>query len=304
MNGCEEYELLLSAQLDNQLSPQEAGTLEEHLATCPHCRALQAELALIHQEAGRLTWEPPASLTENMMAQVRREPRAVTPLLSSRSHRRWTRFLASAAVLALIVAGASYGGLFSNRGKQAAPETISTQGSNDHASLPQEQEKEKMETGDQALAPPQESGGSAAYSAPAPDPQPANPSVPEDGPYGTAPASPESDGVSKAQSPIPDQEPTQRSFMAGSGDARSSDDGISALESVTLTQAEAQERLVAYLDESAIAYTSLEYLGTCQGEAGYLFTTQDQNGEANTYWVSLEDGTVSPVSGLEKTPGE
>ena len=301
MNGCEEYELLLSAQLDGQLSAREASALEAHLASCPHCRALQAELALIQKEAELLTLEPPADLTAKIMAQVRLEPRVSTPLTASSSRRRWTRFLAGAAVLALIVAGASYGGLLSFGNKNTVPETISTQASDDQAPLPQEQNERQPEAAGETAPSPQERTGSVS-SPPKSESKTVN--EPGEAPSEGAPADQGDSQPAEAQLPASDITPYQRSAMSGSGYSGDSNDAEPALESATLTQEEAQARLVDYLAAGNISYSSLKYLGTCQGEEGYLFTINDQNDEAGTYWVSLEDGTVSPVSGLEKTPGE
>ncbi len=42
-NNHEYYEMLISCQMDGELSKEEELELEEHLATCEHCRALQAK---------------------------------------------------------------------------------------------------------------------------------------------------------------------------------------------------------------------------------------------------------------------
>ena len=39
MNPCEEFELLLSARLDGELTEAETARLETHLTHCPRCRA-------------------------------------------------------------------------------------------------------------------------------------------------------------------------------------------------------------------------------------------------------------------------
>lgn len=44
MERCERFEELLSQRLDQPLSPQEERELEDHLARCPRCRALAADL--------------------------------------------------------------------------------------------------------------------------------------------------------------------------------------------------------------------------------------------------------------------
>ena len=44
MERCERFEALLSQRLDQPLPPQEERELEDHLARCPRCRALAADL--------------------------------------------------------------------------------------------------------------------------------------------------------------------------------------------------------------------------------------------------------------------
>ena len=44
MERCERFEELLSQRLDQPLPPQEERELEDHLARCPRCRALAADL--------------------------------------------------------------------------------------------------------------------------------------------------------------------------------------------------------------------------------------------------------------------
>ena len=47
MERCERFEELLSQRLDQPLPPQEERELEDHLAHCPGCRALAADLEQI-----------------------------------------------------------------------------------------------------------------------------------------------------------------------------------------------------------------------------------------------------------------
>ena len=49
MLTCEQALELISAQLDGALTAEEAGALDEHLAQCPACRALRADLSTLHQ---------------------------------------------------------------------------------------------------------------------------------------------------------------------------------------------------------------------------------------------------------------
>ena len=72
MLTCEQALELISAQLDGALTAEEAGALDEHLAQCPACRALRADLSTLHQLLPTLAEEPPAGLKDNIM-------KAVTP---------------------------------------------------------------------------------------------------------------------------------------------------------------------------------------------------------------------------------
>lgn len=108
MPNCDEYELLLSTQLDGALSSEETARLEAHLANCPRCRALEAELTGLEELWADLPpVQPPADLNERIMASVRAEK--VIPLVPTEHRKRperWKRWAATAAVFALIFAGA------------------------------------------------------------------------------------------------------------------------------------------------------------------------------------------------------
>ncbi|MEA4954907.1 MAG: anti-sigma factor [Pseudoflavonifractor sp.] len=109
MPNCDEYELLLSARLDGALSSEEAARLEAHLANCSQCRALEAELTALEALWPDLppVQPPPADLNERIMASVRAE-KVIPPIPTE--HRkpplRWKHWAATAAVFALIFAGA------------------------------------------------------------------------------------------------------------------------------------------------------------------------------------------------------
>ena len=61
MLTCEQALELISAQLDGALTAEEAGALDEHLAQCPACRALRADLSTLHQLLPTLAEEPPST---------------------------------------------------------------------------------------------------------------------------------------------------------------------------------------------------------------------------------------------------
>lgn len=103
---CNEYLPLLSAHIDGMNSEIEERRLQQHLRTCAHCRERlrdleQADAALRDAKA-----DPPADLTERIMAQVRSEPRK-----DSARRRRFLSLgaagLAAAAMLTLVLFGNS-----------------------------------------------------------------------------------------------------------------------------------------------------------------------------------------------------
>ncbi len=100
-----EYIELISAALDGALSQEEQAKLELHLAFCPECKALMEEMKAIHEAMADLPpAEVPPELYDNIMAAVAADN--VTPLVPKKSSFRWQKWAASAAVLALVIAGA------------------------------------------------------------------------------------------------------------------------------------------------------------------------------------------------------
>lgn len=108
MSCCDEYLELISAAIDGALSPEETEKLNAHLARCPECRALCEELSAVHAALSDLPpVEVPADLRDRVMAAVAAEKVVpFAPAEKKRSPVRWQRWLASAAVLAVVLAGA------------------------------------------------------------------------------------------------------------------------------------------------------------------------------------------------------
>ena len=72
MNSCEFYQELISSMADGELSAEEQAVLAPHLEHCPDCAALyEAFQSISGLIAGDLA-EPPETLSENVMAQLRR----------------------------------------------------------------------------------------------------------------------------------------------------------------------------------------------------------------------------------------
>ena len=84
---------------DTTLTAEENAALQAHLAECADCAAVYAAFSALSEALGEDLEEPPASLHENVMAEVRREE---IRRRSSRRH-RWTWFAAAAAALALVI---------------------------------------------------------------------------------------------------------------------------------------------------------------------------------------------------------
>lgn len=102
MNSCEFYQELISSMADGELSAEEQAVLAPHLEHCPDCAALyEAFQSISGLIAGDLA-EPPETLSENVMAQLRRaDIRA-----KSRKKKHWKGPLATAACLAVVIAAA------------------------------------------------------------------------------------------------------------------------------------------------------------------------------------------------------
>lgn len=116
MGHCEEYLERVSAAVDGALSPSEQAELEAHLASCPQCLALYRDLTALHD--GMLDLPAvavPPELTERIMSAVE-EAKVVT--FPAKKRNPWKKWLASAAVLAVVIA-AGQGGRFGSSSTSA-----------------------------------------------------------------------------------------------------------------------------------------------------------------------------------------
>lgn len=105
MTDCDRALELISAGLDGVLTPEEKDWLEKHLEHCPACRALDADLASLHQLLPTLAPEPPAELKERVMDAVRAEKTVPFPAPGQKKTRRWKAWVSVAAVAALVFLG-------------------------------------------------------------------------------------------------------------------------------------------------------------------------------------------------------
>ncbi len=104
----DEYLELISAAIDGALSPAELERLNAHLAQCPECKALYRELSALHTALSDLPpVEVPAGLHDRVMKAVAAEQvLPFAPAEKKKAPVHWQRWLASAAVLALVLMGA------------------------------------------------------------------------------------------------------------------------------------------------------------------------------------------------------
>ena len=111
MEFCRDTPLYLSLKLDGMLEPEEARALEEHLACCPRCRALERELSAIHTALPELEeYKAPEGFARSVMERVAdlEEKPKVVPLF----RRPQVRALMGLAACAVLCVGLYRGGLF------------------------------------------------------------------------------------------------------------------------------------------------------------------------------------------------
>ncbi|MGM9587977.1 MAG: anti-sigma factor family protein [Candidatus Limivicinus sp.] len=102
MSSCEYYQELISRLVDDELSAEEQAVLVSHLEHCPDCATLVQAFQSISGVIAEDLAEPPEALSENVMAELRRE--AIKT--ENRKKRRWKGPLATAACLAVVIAAA------------------------------------------------------------------------------------------------------------------------------------------------------------------------------------------------------
>lgn len=95
--SCEPYLDLISARLDDALTPEQAQQLSAHMQVCPACRAIAKDLENMHSALTGCEVPAPAQLSQQVMAQIRRE---------KRTRRRTLRQLGALAACFVLCAGA------------------------------------------------------------------------------------------------------------------------------------------------------------------------------------------------------
>ena len=133
---CTEYEALLGRDLEEELSLDERAHADAHLASCPRCAALRADLLEIAAKAAALPVESPArDLWDGIAARIEAP---VIALGTTGEHRvprrpRFLRYAAAAAALVAVTAGTTYvltrNMLLGETGRVAAGPETGTRGS-------------------------------------------------------------------------------------------------------------------------------------------------------------------------------
>ena len=144
--NCEDYTELISAALDGELSCEEELKLDGHLSVCPQCRALMKELSALDLAMEESAEEAPEGFARRVMDAVAETEQ--TPAAGKMTGRRWQKLLASAAVLAIVVAGAgrfALGGI--GAGGSAAPMAAADNASMESAAFTAERSGEEESKG-------------------------------------------------------------------------------------------------------------------------------------------------------------
>src|SRR5688500_4746015 len=108
---CSEYEALLGRDLEGELSLDERARADAHLASCPRCAALRADLLEIAAKAAALPVESPSrALWDGIAARIEAPVIALGTTGEHRVQRRprFLRYAAAAAALVTVTAGTTY----------------------------------------------------------------------------------------------------------------------------------------------------------------------------------------------------
>lgn len=118
----------LSEYLDGELAPADAAAIASHLAACPACAGVVADLEHVVAAARALQDRPPAAdLWPAIEARLTAEPRVI-PLVPRPSGRRLSftlpQLAAAAVALILLSVGATWFVRVGRQGPAAGPETV------------------------------------------------------------------------------------------------------------------------------------------------------------------------------------
>lgn len=96
---CNDYIVWISGHIDGTNSPREEQTLQEHLASCSHCRSLLKEMQDNDVQLKKEALTPPEGIVDTVMSTVRKEAKRKTARIRSYI----LSAAATAAVLCLVL---------------------------------------------------------------------------------------------------------------------------------------------------------------------------------------------------------
>lgn len=106
MRSCEEYQAWASCLVDGELDAGRTRELRQHAAQCEECRAVLEAFTALSNGMEDVLAEPPETLHQNVMAEIRRENHK--PLLVFTARRRQLAAAAGLAVVLLVGITAAY----------------------------------------------------------------------------------------------------------------------------------------------------------------------------------------------------
>lgn len=144
---CEQYELLISRKLDNDLTQAEKNDLREHLHVCPSCRAEYEALSGVKELLGDALVEPPETLVASVMDRI-----AAYPAVPKR-RQPWKKALIAACLAAVIGGGGITAVVNARRADSAAAAAKTVEAIEEYAvAMPAPMPEEKYDNGAPMLA--------------------------------------------------------------------------------------------------------------------------------------------------------
>jgi len=180
MSECEKYLEMISAQIDNELSPEEETELERHLEGCPSCRRVKEAFGAISGAVDEELVQPPEELAASVMQKIRESDKCGGDRKEkSRNSKRiyLKRYLALAACAALIIftASSQIPNIYNLTRKSAEPQAADTFMANADAPAStegaDEVEAQSLDGADEDVYVRSTEGGEGGAAAPVPEPE-------------------------------------------------------------------------------------------------------------------------------------
>lgn len=326
MIHCDQALELISASLDEALTPAEQQALDSHLADCPACRALLADFQKMQGAFAALTVSPPDRLCPDVMARIAAQKAEaapnVTPFPLKKAQRRpWVRWAAAAAVFAVVLLGAGRAGMLDvllSRNAGAAPPAVSdaAEADNSGSQAVGRSSGGGAETAEAAQAPalPQDqaaAGDGAAEAAEVPEtavsssedtPAPARSSGGAAEAGNGATDQPESDAVIQpAEADTPGTNALTAPAAPVNDAGGKSTASIMSASAAPLTQAEAEDALLDWLEAETARTDQLPTvisLGLSSDGTSWLFACKAEDGVVH-YAVPRSGGPIEALYNME-----